>query len=192
MAQASLAHPEHGIVSGLPNGNAGRSYLPGVSSGVGSIHNTPQGPTIKAVNITPSSPMSLRDLARLGFDEIRAMWGRGELKREHLALAADGGQAWLAALAKGDITTPEAAMARATTCTTCPSHTRTTTDLTINGHPVVKLWCGKTLQPNTDGPATTCGCLMALIVGEDLIPAPKVWVASEQSSQGRWLPAPSS
>lgn len=142
------------------------------------------------MTITANAPMSLRELARLGFDEIRAMWGRGELKREHMALAADGGQAWLEALAKGDITTPETAMARARVCLGCPSHTRTSTELTIDGKPVAKVWCGAPLQPNHDGPACTCGCLMALVVGDELVPAPKAWVASEQSSQARWMPAP--
>lgn len=143
------------------------------------------------MSLTANEPMTLRELARLGFDEIRAMWGRGELKRQHLALAADGGQAWLEALASGDITTPGIAMTRALTCSACPSHTRTPTELTIAGKPVVKVWCGKAFEARAE-PLPVCGCLMALVVGDEVIPAPKCWVALEQSPQGRWLPAPTS
>lgn len=138
------------------------------------------------------NPMSLKQLAALGFDELRAMWKRGELERKHLGLAADGGQAWLEAMAEGDLTTAHTAMERAATCLHCPSHQTTTTELRIEGKPVAKVWCGKPLDPNHDGPACTCGCLMALLIGDELVPAPKAWVASESSPQGRWLPAPSS
>lgn len=135
------------------------------------------------------APMTIRQLAALGWDELRAKFSKGELKREHLGLAADGGQAWLEALAGGDITTAEVAMARARTCLACPSHTRTPTELTIGGKPVVKVWCGEALEARTE-PLPVCGCLMALLVGDELIPAPKCWVASGASTQAKWASAP--
>lgn len=127
------------------------------------------------------------DLLRIAWDERRRMAAAGELDAAHLFVAADGGQQYLEAMAKGDIATAEVAQLRAGMfCGHCQDHTITDTGMEVRGERVRKGWCG---QPQTEamgGRRPTCGCLVTLTVGSRVVAGPKAWVGSARCPQGFW------
>lgn len=128
---------------------------------------------------------SASTIARLGLHELAARAKRGELTIGSLWMGAKGAEAYVAAIARGDIATPEQADARwAQGCAICPSRTVTPCSVTIDGGLVVtaKHWCGPAL---TERP-TTCGCLLALTIDGVPVPAAKLCVRSERCPAGRW------
>lgn len=132
--------------------------------------------------------LSLRQLAALGAEELFTKAKNGELRLNHLWVAAKGGEKYRAAVAAGDIADPLLAKMRADSpagCSGCPSMTITETDLVHEEGHVFKCWCGPALEEH-GGPRPTCGCLVALKVNGKIVAAGKTVVGSERCGQRNW------
>ena len=142
------------------------------------------------MKITADTPMGVVALARLGYEEVKRLALAGELTKDIMAVAADGAQEYLKAMASGDVASPELARMRvgsqASGCAHCPSMRITPSDIEVDGGHLFKLWCGKFGKPDMGSPRPTCGCLVGVKINGAAYPGPKVWVGSEKCPQGLW------
>jgi hypothetical protein len=130
--------------------------------------------------------IAAKQAVRIGAGEVQAKYLRGELSREHVIVAARGAEKYAVALARGDCAEDEVASERVNRCATCPSMTMTDTGSELDGGIVIKCWCGPALEDHTKGVLPTCGCLVALRVNGQMLPAGKSLVGSEACDQERW------
>ena len=133
------------------------------------------------------SDLTLRQLAALGAEELLAKAKAGELRLEHLWVAAKGGEEYRKAVAAGDIVDPLVADLRAEGfCGRCPSMTMTATDQMHQGGHVFKCWCGPSLEEHKEGPRPTCGCLVGLKVNGKIVAGGSTVVKSKKCWQRQW------
>lgn len=92
--------------------------------------------------------------------DVAAEWlAHGNLDIEQRAVMAEGGKAFLSAIAKGQVVGQREYELRLSTCRDCPSKT------VGSARPGVaeSSWCGKPLTPDLENETRpTCGCLIVL------------------------------
>ena len=115
------------------------------------------------------SAMSLRELCRLGRQELVDRYRRGELSPHDFWVACKGAAEYAAAVASGDLCRPRDHQARSESCFQCPHAAKTEGE---DG--MIKVWCGVPFE----GPEPLCGCLVALRVKGQILPGALTAVAS--------------
>ena len=121
--------------------------------------------------------MTSIELCNLGVDELIGKYRSGQLGVRHLWVAMRGADKYRRAVAAGDITDDLTAELRAKVCLACQTTTATGPDHER------RHWCG---EPFAEVPGASCGCLVALTVGGEIVPAAKTAVGSERCPQRKW------
>lgn len=135
--------------------------------------------------------LSRLEVMALAAPAVLRAFREGRVSRLDLWRACRRGAARYAeAVRRGDVVREGVALARAGQCAACPACTREATALAG----VETLWCGRPLQCGEAGVCVgedggrVCGCLVALSVKGEIVPAGKTWVASESSPRA-WAAA---
>jgi hypothetical protein len=119
---------------------------------------------------------SLGKLIALAADELTTLALSGKLPARDVWTAIKGGRRYFAAIASGDVADDATQAARAAVCWACKSSTSRTTQAGTGVH------CGIPFREGKD----TCGCLTAIRIEGQTLPAGKTVVASERCPQSRW------
>lgn len=132
--------------------------------------------------------LGLLELVRLGGDEIIEMAKNGTIRGRHLWVAIKGAETYRRAVAAGDLRPVERAKTCARVCAGC--NLRTVREVEVNGTLVVAGYCGKPFEVVKANPKkgtfATCGCLVTMTFGGELLPAGKAVVQSERCPNELW------
>ena len=170
------------VAAGLSNGLNKRD------DGTPGLHTEPNGRGEAAHG--PSA--ELKDLVRLGMDELVAKARRGELRPRHVGLAIKGARRYHAAIAAGDIAGDGDQRERAAACLACEHHrTRGLVLREADGaeRAVVAGYCGEPMDGDRR-PGGPCGCLVTVTVGGVATAHGRAMVASEACPLGEALGGP--
>lgn len=126
--------------------------------------------------------MRLSALCRMGLGTLVGLARSGELRPRHLWVAMEGAGKYRDAVARGDIASAAEQDRRVRACAACP--VRTSEPEPVTGSD--KHWCGPRLDDSGLADGKGCGCLVALSVGGQALPAGKTVVGSERCPNGRW------
>lgn len=117
----------------------------------------------------------------LGFETLAAMAINRELKVRHLWLALRGSGKYADAIVSGDVAEP---MAQEFRCSECATKCKSRREYE-SAEGIIAIYCGPRLD-QIEGDRPTCGCLVAVRVDGQLLPAGKTIVRSESCPQGKW------
>ena len=136
---------------------------------------TERSPQLAGVSLMAN----LVTLIALAADELSSLALSGKLPARDVWTAIKGGRRYFAAIASGDVADEATQAARAAVCWACKSSTSRTTQAGTG------VYCGTAFKEGKD----TCGCLTALRIEGQTLPAGKTVVASERCPQGHWQPS---
>jgi len=137
--------------------------------------------------------LTYAEIAKLTGADLAARVIAGKVSRRMMWSAFKGAAAPLMAVASGDVASDDVAAARCSLCLSCqsdgaPTTTRGKEQQTEHGI-AQAIYCGQMPDGNPHGPNPTCGCLVAITVAGEFIPAGKTLVGSCRCPQGKWLGA---
>lgn len=129
--------------------------------------------------------MTYAEIAKLTGADVAARAVAGELSPAQVWTGFKGAAVYTRALASGDIAPGYTASDRLQRCLSCPHATRGGEHRLAAGISQA-IYCGPMLLDRLEEADPTCGCLVAVTVGGEFIPAGKTLVQSCRCPQGKW------